>query len=193
MIRAVELDTLLEPLSLCLNAESARRLMAYHIDDSVHARIETLAERANEGSLNPEERAEYETLVNAADFIAILKLKARRRLDHTTHWDWTPQPDASFAKERDTAANTVCFTNGIGNLALACHHCNLRKGPNLSGIDPLTACMESLFHPRRDRWADHFPMRGAHIDGVTPRGRATAEVLAFNNARRLEPRQELQK
>jgi hypothetical protein len=51
MIRAVELDTLLEPLSLCLNAESARRLMAYHIDDSVHARIETLAERANEGSL----------------------------------------------------------------------------------------------------------------------------------------------
>jgi hypothetical protein len=119
MIGAVELDTLLEPLSLCLNAESARRLMAYHIDDSVHARIETLAERANEGSLNPEERAEYETLVNAADFIAILKLKARRRLDHTTHWDWTPQPDASFAKERDTAANTVCFTNGIGNLALA--------------------------------------------------------------------------
>jgi hypothetical protein len=118
MIGAVELDTLLEPLSLCLNAESARRLMAYHIDDSVHARIETLAERANEGSLNPEERAEYETLVNAADFIAILKLKARRRLDHTTHWDWTPQPDASFAKERDTAANTVCFTNGIAKFPI---------------------------------------------------------------------------
>ncbi|HXK07029.1 MAG TPA: HNH endonuclease [Verrucomicrobiae bacterium] len=25
------------------------------------------------------------------------------------------------------------------NLALACHRCNLRKGPNLTGIDPQTA------------------------------------------------------
>ena len=24
------------------------------------------------------------------------------------------------------------------NLALACHRCNLQKGPNLTGIDPLT-------------------------------------------------------
>ena len=23
-----------------------------------------------------------------------------------------------------------------GNLALSCHHCNLHKGPNLSGVDP---------------------------------------------------------
>jgi hypothetical protein len=82
---ALGLDTLLEPLSLCLDAESARRLVAYHIDASVQARIETLGERANEGNLNREERAEYETLVNAADFIAILKLKARRHLDRTTH------------------------------------------------------------------------------------------------------------
>ena len=26
----------------------------------------------------------------------------------------------------------------VDNLALACHRCNLHKGPNLSGIDPLT-------------------------------------------------------
>jgi hypothetical protein len=24
------------------------------------------------------------------------------------------------------------------NLALACHHCNLHKGPNLAGVDPRT-------------------------------------------------------
>jgi hypothetical protein len=53
--------------------------------------------------------------------------------------------------------------------------------------------MELLFHPRCDRWTDHFAMRGAHIQGLTATGRATAEVLAFNNARRLELRQELQK
>ena len=25
----------------------------------------------------------------------------------------------------------------IDNLALACHRCNLRKGPNLTGVDPV--------------------------------------------------------
>jgi hypothetical protein len=39
-----------------------------------------LAERANEGLLTPDERAEYEAYINTADIIAILKLKARRYL-----------------------------------------------------------------------------------------------------------------
>ena len=43
-------------------------------------RVDTLAERANEGLLSDEERAEYEALINAEDFVAILKLKARSRL-----------------------------------------------------------------------------------------------------------------
>ena len=79
------LDDLLEPLSLCLDAESARRLIAFRIDRPVQARIETLGQQANEGSLNTSERSEYEALINAADFIAILKLKARRRLDQISH------------------------------------------------------------------------------------------------------------
>jgi hypothetical protein len=66
---------------VCLDAESARRLIAFRIDRPVQARIEMLGQRANEGSLNTFERSEYEALINAADFIAILKLKARRRLD----------------------------------------------------------------------------------------------------------------
>jgi hypothetical protein len=75
------LDSLLEPLSLCLDAESARRLVAFRIDQPVQARIEILGDRANEGTLDASERSEYEALINAADFIAILKLKARRHLD----------------------------------------------------------------------------------------------------------------
>ena len=74
-------DSLLEPLSLCFDVESARRLVAFRVDPPVQARIEMLGERANEGSLNPEDRSEYGALINAADFIAILKLKARRHLD----------------------------------------------------------------------------------------------------------------
>jgi hypothetical protein len=81
MSAASGLDGLLEPLSLCLDAESARRLVAFRIDPPVQARIEMLGERANEGDLDAAERSEYEALINAADFIAILKLKARRHLD----------------------------------------------------------------------------------------------------------------
>lgn len=75
------LDSLLEPLSHCLDAESARRLVAFRVDPPVQARIDLLGERANEGGLNDAERSEYEALINAADLIAILKLKARRHLE----------------------------------------------------------------------------------------------------------------
>jgi hypothetical protein len=77
------------------------------------------------------------------------------------------------------------------NLALACHRCNLCKGPNLTGIDPLTRKVVQLFHPRQDQWQDHFRFQGVRIEGITPIGRATVQVLGMNNARRLDMRVEL--
>ena len=77
------------------------------------------------------------------------------------------------------------------NLALACHRCNLRKGPNLTGIDPLTGEVVALFHPRREQWTEHFLVQGIRIEGITAGGRATVQVLAMNDARRLELRAEL--
>jgi 5-methylcytosine-specific restriction endonuclease McrA len=56
------------------------------------------------------------------------------------------------------------------NLALACYHCNLRKGPNLTGIDPDTGALVSLFHPRQERWDAHFAFRETLIVGLTPYG-----------------------
>ena len=44
----------------------------------------------------------------------------------------------------------------LDNLAFACHRCNLRKGPNLTGIDPVTGRLVRLFHPRRDQWPTTF-------------------------------------
>jgi len=54
------------------------------------------------------------------------------------------------------------------NWALACSHCNLHKGPNLSGIDPQTGRVETLFHPRRQAWSEHFEFIGLEILGRTP-------------------------
>jgi hypothetical protein len=79
----------------------------------------------------------------------------------------------------------------VDNLALACHRCNLRKGPNLAGVDPVSAERVPIFHPRRDRWDEHFVFQGVRIEGLTPIGRATVQVLAMNDARRLELRSEL--
>ena len=73
------LDGLLDPLSRCLDAESAQRVVEFSVDPAVQARIDSLAERANDGVLSEEERAEYDAFINAADFISILKLKIRRQ------------------------------------------------------------------------------------------------------------------
>jgi hypothetical protein len=79
-ISASPLDSLLDTFSRCLDAESARRVTEFRLDPAVQARISFLGERANDGSLSEGERGEYESLVNAADLISILKLKARRQL-----------------------------------------------------------------------------------------------------------------
>jgi hypothetical protein len=82
-------------------------------------------------------------------------------------------------------------TDEPDNLALACHRCNLRKGPNFAGVDPASEDVVSLFHPRRDRWEQHFVLRNVRIEGATPAGRATVQVLAMNDVRRVELRAEL--
>jgi hypothetical protein len=74
------LDQFLDPLRRCLDAESASRVLAVGVPASVQERVDILAERANEGLLSDDERAEYKTPINAEDFVAILKLKARRQL-----------------------------------------------------------------------------------------------------------------
>ena len=74
------IDELLDPFAQCLDEESAQRVVEFGIAPAVQRRVDELAERANDGVLTDEERTDYETLVNAADFIAILKLKAKRRL-----------------------------------------------------------------------------------------------------------------
>ncbi|MBK5290551.1 MAG: hypothetical protein JJE04_02520 [Acidobacteriia bacterium] len=74
------LDQLLDPFTQCLDAGSAQRVIEFGVAPAVEQRVSALAERANEGVLTEDERTDYEALINAADFIAILKLKAQRRL-----------------------------------------------------------------------------------------------------------------
>ena len=77
------------------------------------------------------------------------------------------------------------------NLALACHRCNLKKGPNLTGIDPVTKQLARLFHPREDTWSEHFEIKEFTINGTTPVGRATVQLLRMNDSRRIELREQI--
>ncbi|MBW3624304.1 MAG: HNH endonuclease [Armatimonadetes bacterium] len=81
-------------------------------------------------------------------------------------------------------------TDDSTNLALACHHCNLHKGPNLAGIDPNTGQMEPLFNPRTQLWEDHFEPHGVRIIGRTPVGRVTVRVMDMNSDEQRELRAE---
>ena len=79
-------------------------------------------------------------------------------------------------------------SDDLDNLALACHRCNLCKGPNLTSVDMETGRIVPLFHPRRDRWTEHFAWSGPRIEGLTATGRATVLALGMNDARRLDLR-----
>jgi hypothetical protein len=79
----------------------------------------------------------------------------------------------------------------LENLALSCTVCNRRKGSDLSSIDPETSAVVALFHPRIQKWSDHFKLDGFRIVGLTPEGRATAELLQLNSFERLIERAEL--
>lgn len=79
----------------------------------------------------------------------------------------------------------------LDNLAWSCFNCNIYKGTNLSGIDPITGSIVVLYHPRREVWEQHFAVQDTLIVGLTPTGRATAAVLRMNDADQQELRAEL--
>ncbi len=76
-------------------------------------------------------------------------------------------------------------SDDLENLALACIDCNLHKGSNLTGIDPQTNEVVELYHPRRQRWRDHFEWDGIYVRGKTAVGRTTIRVLNINGEDQL--------
>ena len=62
------------------------------------------------------------------------------------------------------------------------------QGPNLASLDPDSGKITRLFHPRRDRWEEHFRREGPRILGMTDVGRTTVFLLRFNNEMNLRLR-----
>ena len=60
--------------------------------------------------------------------------------------------------------------NALGITVIRCPN----RGPNLTAIDPATATVVPLFHPRLDAWDAHFVVDDVVIVGRTPSGTAPA-------------------
>ena len=80
MATASALDRFLDPVTACFTPQVAQRIAALRLDSDLVARIELLAQRANEGALTPEENDEYKDYVEGGDLLALLQAKARRFL-----------------------------------------------------------------------------------------------------------------
>jgi hypothetical protein len=74
------LDRFLDPVDGTLTPEVARRIVDWRPDDELRKRIEELGCKADEGTLTPEEDAEYREYIEEGDVIALLQAKARRLL-----------------------------------------------------------------------------------------------------------------
>lgn len=76
------------------------------------------------------------------------------------------------------------------NLALICWRCNRHKGPNVGSYDPATGVLTPFYNPRAQIWEEHFRLEGALIQPLTAEGRVTVRIFGFNDAARVEEREE---
>lgn len=104
-------------------------------------------------------------------------------------------PDEAAAAATFHVEHVVAKQHGgadtVDNRCWSCHRCNLHKGPNLSGRDPLTGNIVRLYNPRRQLWHRHFEWHRGILVGRTQIGRATVAVLDVNDPQRVELRRVL--
>lgn len=95
---------------------------------------------------------------------------------------------AEYATQSFDVDHIVPLSRGgatvMDNLALACSGCNSHKFSRHTAPDPIDGADTPLYHPRLQRWQDHFAWSEDFIEvvGITPTGRATVVALQLNRA-----------
>ena len=73
-------------------------------------------------------------------------------------------------------------TTSEENLALSCRSCNLLKGDSIVARILNTDEYVTLFHPRRDKWHDHFQLLDSGVlRALTTRAEGTIRLLKLNS------------
>lgn len=79
------LSTYLDPIADELTPQQAEKILAAKPNERLLARVEELGDKANDGTLSVEERAEYEYYIDVDEAISLLKAKARQLLSRSAH------------------------------------------------------------------------------------------------------------
>lgn len=77
------LDQFLNPDAGWLTPQSAQKMVAWQISDSLRRRIEELGRKSNSGNLTEEESAEYRDYLDDVEVISLMQAKARRHYFRT--------------------------------------------------------------------------------------------------------------
>ncbi|OIN88202.1 MAG: HNH endonuclease [Anaerolineae bacterium CG03_land_8_20_14_0_80_58_20] len=128
----------------------------------------------------------------SAETPASLRKLVKERAKGKCEYCLMPQSASAFEHEPD---HIIPIQHGgkteAGNLALACLRCNRRKGPNVGSFDPESGALVPFFHPRAQKWRDHFRLDGGVIQPITPEARVTVKILQLNDEARIEERERL--
>ena len=123
---------------------------------------------------------------------AALRQQVVERADYLCEYCLVAEADTFFGCEVDhVISEKHGGATALDNLAYACAFCNRHKGTDLGSIDP-GGGLARFYHPREDRWSEHFALEGVEIKPLTVRGMVTARILKMNAAERLLERATLQ-
>jgi hypothetical protein len=73
-------DKVLDLAADCLDAPTLDALAKLRLSPSLSARVDRLAEKANEGRLTVSERSEYQAYIETSELLGLLQLRARLKL-----------------------------------------------------------------------------------------------------------------
>lgn len=122
---------------------------------------------------------------------ASLRNLVKERASHCCEYCLVHEDDVLLPHECDHVVLQQHGETEAANLALACIHCNRKKGPNIASVDPETNRVIPLFNPRVDDWDEHIRLNTAYIQRLTSIGRATLQLLDLNAFVRIRSREHL--
>jgi hypothetical protein len=129
----------------------------------------------------------------ASDISLASRREVARGADYRCEYCRIHSDDTGFLHQVDHVVSRKHRGNSIlENLAYACILCNRHKGSDIASLDPNIRKAVLLFHPRRDRWADHFRLNGGRIEPISAVGRVTVQLPRLNTSERLAERRLLQ-
>lgn len=120
-----------------------------------------------------------------------LRQRVEKRANYRCEYCHAPQAACGYLFHSDHIdPKSQGGPDDFHNRALACCSCNGSKHDFINGIDPGTGTAQPLFHPRTDRWEDHFRWSADMLvlEGITAKGRATVARLKMNDPIRLTAR-----